>query len=332
MRTTVIGSYPLSYEELGPDAVVRAVEEQIAAGVELVSDGQTRGDIISIYAGMIEGMELRAEGTVQSGGHGARHMDSAVTGEVACGADRMSGWGSMVAGGVGRRMFISGRISPRDASMLVGDFRLATATARGRAGVKAILTGPVTLAFSSVLDTKVYSGYRDRRLYMDLSGALLEIARELERAGAKHLQLDEPYFSIGVPVLLAREAVENIALGFRGEVALHACGDVRRALDWMLGLKGVRVLSLEFAGAPQNLEVISREKLEGSGKLLGFGCIDTASERVESEEEVLGLLRKGASLVGEENMVAHPDCGLKGLPLEAARRKLRVLCAAARSL
>jgi len=297
MRTTVIGSYPLKFDELGPEAVRQAVEEQIAAGMQLVTDGQTRGDMISVYAGVLKGTELKAE----KGSPGGE-----------------------------RKLHITGKVELGDPSMFVEDFLLAKKVAGGRAEVKTALTGPMTLAFSSIIDTKLYKGYRDRALYSDISGALHGIARALERAGATRLQVDEPYFSVGVPMELARPAVEAIATGFKGEVALHACGDVSKVFDSLLAFRGIRMLSHGFAGNPGNLGLLSREKLEKAGKLLGFGCIDTASERVETEKEVLGLLKKGADAVGAENMVAHPDCGLRVLPLEVARRKLRVLGEAAR--
>lgn len=55
MLTTVIGSYPLKYSELGPDAIRMAIEDQLAAGVELVTDGQTRYDMIEYFARAIDG-------------------------------------------------------------------------------------------------------------------------------------------------------------------------------------------------------------------------------------------------------------------------------------
>ena len=297
MRTTVIGSYPLRYEELGPQAVVRSVEEQIAAGVDLVSDGQTRSDMVSVYAGVLDGMVIRD-----------------------------------MAGLNEKRLHITGRVGLHDPSIFVEDFQLAKRTAGERAGVKAVLTGPVTLAFSSILETKHYKGYRDRQLYLDLSGALLAIADELERAGAAFFQIDEPFFSVGAPMDIAQEAVEAVATGLKGEVALHVCGDVSRVFDRLLGFRGVRVLSHGFAGTPGNLALISREKLEGAGKLLGFGCVDSASETVEAYEEVAGLLHKGVALAGHENLVVHPDCGLRALPHAVAREKLEVMCRASRSI
>jgi 5-methyltetrahydropteroyltriglutamate--homocysteine methyltransferase len=297
MRTTVIGSYPLRYEELGPHAVVRAVEEQIAAGVGLVSDGQTRSDMVSVYAGVLAGTGMRPE-----------------------------------KGSGERKLHIVGKVALKDPSIFAEDFHLATKTAAGRAQVKAIVTGPVTLAFSSILDTKAYSGYRDRSLYLDLSEAILGIARELENAGARHFQIDEPFFSVGAPMELAQEAVENIATQLHGEVALHACGDVAKVFDRLLGFKGVRVLSHGFAGTPGNLALVSRDKLENAGKLLGFGCVDSASDVVEDEAAVTRLLRRGIGLVGRENLVVHPDCGLRALPHAVARAKLEVMCRASKSI
>jgi 5-methyltetrahydropteroyltriglutamate--homocysteine methyltransferase len=295
MRTTVIGSYPLRYDELGEQAIVRAVEEQISAGVELVSDGQTRSDMVSVYAGVLDGVELRPE-----------------------------------PGSSGKKLHIVGKVALGDPSMFVDDFLLAARTAGGRAAVKAIVTGPVTLAFSSILDTKAYAGYRDPSLHMDLSNALLGIARKLQKAGAEHFQIDEPFFSVGAPMDLAREAVENIAARLDGEVALHVCGDVSKVFDQLLEFRGVGVLSHGFAGTPANLALVSRGKLERAGKRLGFGCVDSASEVVEDPEAVNGLLQLGIRLAGKTNLVVHPDCGLRALPHDVARRKLEVMCRAAR--
>ena len=55
MFTTVIGSYPLSYDELGKDAVLRSVADQLEAEIDLVSDGQTRYDMVRYFAGNIAG-------------------------------------------------------------------------------------------------------------------------------------------------------------------------------------------------------------------------------------------------------------------------------------
>jgi 5-methyltetrahydropteroyltriglutamate--homocysteine methyltransferase len=55
MFTTVIGSYPLKYDQLKDDAILQSVQDQLDAGIDLVSDGQTRFDMIEYFARAIEG-------------------------------------------------------------------------------------------------------------------------------------------------------------------------------------------------------------------------------------------------------------------------------------
>jgi len=60
MFTTVIGSYPLSYSELGKEAIIQSVKDQLEAGIDLVSDGQTRYDMVEYFARAISGYSPRA--------------------------------------------------------------------------------------------------------------------------------------------------------------------------------------------------------------------------------------------------------------------------------
>ena len=61
LLTTAVGSYPPG--DLAPKrAVQRAVEDQIAAGIDLISDGQVRTDIISLFAAGIPGFQQAQDG------------------------------------------------------------------------------------------------------------------------------------------------------------------------------------------------------------------------------------------------------------------------------
>ncbi|MBD3387636.1 MAG: hypothetical protein GF416_01180 [Candidatus Altiarchaeales archaeon] len=76
--TTVIGSYPIRldgvkyakayHEGAKADAVgeslSKAVEEQVAAGLDIISDGQTRGDFINIFARNFSGVVIQTRPTV----------------------------------------------------------------------------------------------------------------------------------------------------------------------------------------------------------------------------------------------------------------------------
>ncbi len=63
LPTTVVGSYPVVRRKgisalLNPfrDAVKTAVADQIAAGIDIISDGQVRGDMVGMFTGQIPGI------------------------------------------------------------------------------------------------------------------------------------------------------------------------------------------------------------------------------------------------------------------------------------
>ena len=48
----------------------------------------------------------------------------------------------------------------------------------------------------------------------------------------------------------------------------------------------------EFAGIEKNIDILQNTDL--GGKKIGFGCVDTKTERVESPEEISTLIKKGS--------------------------------------
>ncbi|MBN1857135.1 MAG: hypothetical protein JW846_09315 [Dehalococcoidia bacterium] len=283
MITTVIGSYPLKYEDLGDDAIRMSVDEQVRAGIDLVSDGQTRFDMIEYFARYIDGYTMEDK--------------SVVTGPIGHG----------------------------HADVFVEDLKLAKSI---HPRVKSPVTGPVTLVFSSRIKSG-YAGYRDESLYLDTAAALLDIARALEAEGAEWLQIDEPFLSVGAPMHIARKAIEHIAKGVKIPVALHVCGQVGKILPQLLEWDGLTLLSHGFMGE-KNDDVLQSDLLKNSPKMLGLGCIDTKSPKVESREDVVALIQKAKQHIPMDRMIIHPDCGLRLMPHDAAFQKLSVMVAAAR--
>ena len=76
LTTTVVGSYPASpevqslfnYCKTGQDpyaeSIKEAVEAQISAGIDIISDGQTRNDMIKLYATKLGGIRMRQKPVV----------------------------------------------------------------------------------------------------------------------------------------------------------------------------------------------------------------------------------------------------------------------------
>lgn len=281
---TVIGSYPADFDKIGLVAIRESVNDQLKAGIDLLSDGQTRTDMISYFAKSIDGFKSSGE-----------------------------------------KPQIVERIGEPHPTTLIKDFRLARLLLPEERMIKGIITGPVTMAFSSQIETVEYKGFRDEKLYMDISTALRSIAKEFEREGASWLQIDEPFFSVGAPMELAHKAIEHIAAGLSIPVALHVCGDVTKVFKKLLDFKGVKVLSHAFMGHTNNLRVLDKELLESHDKILGLGCIDTQHKKVETPEEVCNLVKEAVQAVGWDRLVFHPDCGLKALGRDSAFGKLQAM-------
>ena len=283
MLTTVIGSYPLNYDELGADAIRQAVDDQVRAGIDLVSDGQTRYDMIEYFARAIEGYEFDGKSRVTA------------------------------------------RIGHADPGEFVADFQLARSL---HPRVKGIVTGPVTLVFSSLVRGGSYKGYRDASLYLDTAAALHEIATALVAEGAEWIQIDEPFLSVGAPMDIARAAVEHVALDLGVPVALHVCGTVESIFPQLLEWSGITLLSHAFKG-DNNDGVLALDELRASDKMLGLGCVDTKTTVVDEKAHVLAVLHRATAALPAGRVVVHPDCGMRLLPRDAAFAKMQVMVAAA---
>jgi 5-methyltetrahydropteroyltriglutamate--homocysteine methyltransferase len=77
MLTTVIGSHPVEAGLTVPDAIKMVVEDQLGAGVDLVTDGQTRYDMIEYFARAIDGYSFDGK-SVLTGQIGVGHPDEFV--------------------------------------------------------------------------------------------------------------------------------------------------------------------------------------------------------------------------------------------------------------
>ncbi len=283
MFTTVIGSYPLKYAQLGKDAILRSVQDQLDAGIDLVSDGQTRFDMIECFARIIEGYSFET------------------------------------------KSFIKSKIGRALPDFLLEDLE----TARGLTPhVKGIITGPITLVFSSRIKG-FYRGYHDEGIYMDTAGALLDIALAMERQGAEWIQIDEPYLSVGAPMDIAKKAIESISTKIKVPVALHVCGKVVSIIEQLLEIKGVMLLSHGFKGE-DNISILSNEKLASSNRVLGLGCVNTKNRRVEDVEEISDIIRTALKSLPPDRLVIHPDCGLRLLDRETAIGKMKNMVHASR--
>lgn len=289
IKTTVIGSHPVTGS--GLEAIESAVRDQIGAGIEIISDGQTRKDMVAYFADHIPGFEIND----------------------------------------GRTM-ITGKVSPPEDTPLVQDLIHAKRISSGTCEVKAIITGPVTMAFFSELTPSApYSGFRDEKLYTDIGEALAVEAEIISKHGFTTFQFDEPSFSIGAPMDLAKRALEALTSNVKGVKALHVCGNLKRSFREIVRIEGIDILSLAFKDNPGNFDAVDRKAIVDHGKKLGAGCVSSMENRVEEKGAIRQLLDRLFAAYEPENIAwAHPDCGLRALDRAVAVGKLREMVKAVR--
>jgi 5-methyltetrahydropteroyltriglutamate--homocysteine methyltransferase len=287
LATTVVGSYPvvksggiMSFFDPLHQAVETAVGDQLAAGIDIISDGQVRGDMIGVFAGKLPGIKEQE---------------------------------------------VIGKVQPASGPITAGDTKYAISKAPK---VKGIITGPTTLAHGLHIRTPMYRDKED--LALDLAAALLTEARALEAAGITLLQIDEPIFSTGIADLtVGKKAIDMITTGLHTPVCMHVCGSLGNVIDELLKFN-VNVLDFEFANNPGNLDLLSRRDL--AGRMVGFGCVDSSTDRIESAAEIRKRIEKGVEIFDPKIMLIDPDCGLRMRTREAAYAKLKYMCDAAKEV
>lgn len=315
MLTTVVGSYPANKHPpsswgqkissfLGSHdpyhrALEIAVQDQVEAGVNLISDGQVRGSMVELFARSIPGMEYT---------EGISRINKKINPVI----------NSIGASDLKKALKIANSLEPsfkKSANILRGN-----EFAKDVYGVKGIITGPTTM----VLSSRIEGFYRQKdrsQTIMDMARVMKKEALDLQNAGAAYIQVDEPFLSTGMADLkIAYQAMEIIGQELKIPLAMHVCGDISNVISEILKFP-VDILDFEFAGNHTNLSLL--ENVDLGVKKIGFGCIDTKALQVESTEEIYRLINKGMDMIGDEKMIIDPDCGMRMLNRESSLQKLK---------
>jgi len=175
--------------------------------------------------------------------------------------------------------------------------------------------------------------YKDAdEMIMDFAAALNAEARELERAGADIIQLDEPWLRQD-PEAARRVAVPaiNAALeGLSATTAVHLCFGYAHLVSgkpsgyaFLAELADTIAdqISIEAAQPKVDLGVLK----DLSGKSIMLGVIDLGDPDVETPEKIAERLRAGLKHLAAEHLIAAPDCGMKYLPRDIAFGKLKAM-------
>ncbi|MFO0897087.1 MAG: cobalamin-independent methionine synthase II family protein [Pirellulales bacterium] len=323
LRTTVIGSYPLpgwlefasqhldrfgpdDLAELQDDAVIAAIHDQVAAGLDVITDGeQTRLDFNLSFYGFLEGIAVEGAPPRRFGppAHDQR----------------------------GRHAVVGELRAPRGLGAVAEFQRLARLAPPGPA-LKASVPGPYTLS------GRIAPGgpYADRYAVAE---ALVPIVQrelvDLVSAGCRELTVDEPSMSC----YAHREDRSRLVDLFNRTVA-PVVGRCRLSTHLCFGnFKGRAVAPrryapmfpdfLAFTVDEMHVEMASRElaELEIIAQIaermdVAVGIVDVKSYYIEPPEEIARRVRLCLQHAPAERLSFAPDCGLSQTARWAARQKL----------
>lgn len=277
------------------DAVVKAaIKDQEMAGLDVVTDGELRRDnLIDYFVERLPGVQIDRS----SKKFYYDFYDSEVVGKI-----------------------------PMASLGLADDFKFLLANTERQA--KICITGPHSL--TKRIRNKYYPS--EEALATDIARVMNMELKELVKAGATYIQIDEPYYS-GFPedINWGVGVLNTLVEGVNAKLAVHICygnrygkpsweGSYRYLFPKILGAK-VQQLSLEFARrGGEDLELFREFSAPFE---LGAGVIDVKNQAVETPEIVAERIRKTLQVVPAERVVILPDCGLFHLPRDVAFAKLR---------
>ena len=306
MLSTVVGSYPVELKEPSgfknkllssfgihdpfKESIKQAVFSQLDAGVDIISDGQVRGDMVSSFSKYIPGFKIE---------DGNTYIVSKIVKPI-------------------------GEISVKDllyAKKLIKEYYNGNVP-EGK-GIKGIITGPSTIIHSS----RITSFYKEKDdAIIDLAHSLKSEVNAIERrVKPVYIQVDEPFLSTGmVNMKVAREAIDILRDGLSIPLAMHVCGTLEGAYKDLANFN-VDILDFEFAGNNVNLGILENNIDLFKGKKIGFGCIDSSKNELDSRDKTEELISKGVDIIGKDNILLDPDCGLRRAPMNIAFDKLKLM-------
>ena len=293
------------------DAVLIALKEQEAAGIDIVTDGeQSRQHFVHGFLEQVEGVDFGKRVTI-----GIR-------------ANRYTAEVPTVVGPIRRQRPVHS-----------AEVKFARANTQKK--LKFTIPGPMT-----IVDTIADEYYRDRRrLAMEFARLINEEARELATLGVDVIQLDEPAFNVYLDDVKAW-GIEALHLAIEGllcKTAVHICYGygIKANIEWkrtlgsewrqyeetfpLLAASRIDQVSLECANSRVPLSLLGLLR----GKDVMVGAIDVATDEVETLEQVAGTIRTALDFVPPDRLYPCTNCGMVPLSREVARGKLRALAAGA---
>ena len=324
LRTTVIGSYPFpgwlefacahldefgesDRAELQEDAVRAAIHDQVAAGLDVITDGeQTRLDFNLSFYGQLQGLELESAPPRRFGppAHDQRGRHN-----------------------------VLGEITAPNGLGVVAEFERLRRLAPPGPTLKASVPGPYTMSGRLLPNEQ----YPDRYA---LTEALVPIVQQellaLVNAGCHEITVDEPSMSCYAHREDPRRFVDIFnrtvqPIFGKCRLSTHLCfGNYKGRAVGPREYAPMFPAFLDFSVDEIHVEMASREFAEleiirhiTTRRHVAVGIIDVKSYYIEPAEVVAARVRQCLKFAPAERLSFAPDCGLSQTARWAARVKLK---------
>jgi 5-methyltetrahydropteroyltriglutamate--homocysteine methyltransferase len=291
-------------EEAQNDATVLAIKAQEEAGLDIITDGETRRESYSNrFATALEGVDIDDPGTA---------------------LDR-SGHPNPVPRIVGKVR--------RKHPVEVSD--LAFLKKHTNKQVKMTVPGPFTMSQQAQND--FYKS--EEEAAMDYAAAVNQEVKDLFAGGADVVQIDEPYMQARPEKArqFGLKALNRALEGVKGTTAVHICFGYAAIIharpsgySFLPEFAGCSCQQVSIETAQSNLDCSVLEKLPG--KKIMVGVIDLDDMTIETPQKVVERAKRALKYLKPENMILAPDCGMKYLPRDVAFGKMKALVEGAKLL
>lgn len=323
--TTTIGSFPqtpeirqaraalkrgdmtqAAYDQFMRDKIAETIRYQEDIDIDVLVHGEfERNDMVEYFGELLEGFAFTKNGWVQS--YGSRCVKPPV---------------------------IFGDVS-RPEQMTVEWTKYAQGLTKKL--VKGMLTGPVTILQWSFVRNDQPRSDTCRQIAL----AIRDEVMDLEQAGIKVIQIDEPAIREGLPLRNADKAayldwaVESFRLSAAGvadttQIHTHMCYSEFNDIMPSIAALDADVISIETSRSQMELlDAFTDFKYPNE---IGPGVYDIHSPRTPSREEMVTLLHKANRNLQADQIWVNPDCGLKTRKWNEVKPALEAMVAAAKTL
>jgi 5-methyltetrahydropteroyltriglutamate--homocysteine methyltransferase len=302
--TTTIGSFPQTKEvrkaradfvagKISQDEYENFIKEQIKnvikiqeeLGLDVLVHGEfERSDMVEFFGQKMKGFAFTKNGWVQS--YGTRCV---------------------------RPPIIYGDVS-RPEPMTVKEISYAQSLTSKP--VKGMLTGPVTILSWSFYRKDIPK----KEIAYQIALALRDEVSDLEKAGIKVIQIDEPAFREGLPLKKSKQKeylewavnafkLTNEQVKAETQIQTHMCySEFNEIIEYIYAMDSDVILIEASRSKGEILDAFEKFKYDHA---IGPGVYDIHSPRIPTIEEMLEIAERSIKLIDKNLIWINPDCGLK---------------------